>query len=239
MPKSDMEWLFSSASEISAQRTFSDRIPSQRAFDKSLETIRNINKRFSQGIESPTNLTTPRKNVLHFYGIGGIGKTELLERLYQRIIGECQDTTHWDEFPYSSETIACYFDLSRHNVPTIEKILLGIRHRIANESVKCPAFDLLLARYWAINHPSDDLEKYLRDGNKLEKLGQSTGLTDQIATTLGDIATGILDSGAVSGTGLFKLTKTIISRVENNGLAKTALANCPRLEEMSKLPPTL
>ena len=91
---SDFDRIFEP--QYSAVDLFTDRLSESEIFASSL--LRHL-ERMTEGSAS---LSWPRHNVLTFYGIGGIGKTELSRRLQRWLTGEHSDSSHWGPAPNST-----------------------------------------------------------------------------------------------------------------------------------------
>src|SRR6266487_5205115 len=76
-------------SRVSAQQVFTDRTSEVSAFDAALKTLESTLA--AADISPVTDRRMPRKNVLVYYGVGGIGKTTLSEELERRFAGRYQD----------------------------------------------------------------------------------------------------------------------------------------------------
>ena len=241
MSTNNLDWLFSPAGELSsAQKLFADRLPQQDAFDASLESLLQIQQSIAAKEIDPQDITRPRSNILHFFGIGGIGKTEIVDRLFYRAAGIADKTEHWSDFDHADYAIPCFYDLARHHNPTPEGLLLSIRQSLAAKKIKCPAFDLLIARYWAINNPGESLDSYLTRRSQFSSVDEKTGLTEQIEAGIGEAAALLLGlTGGVSGSAIVKIIKSTVSAISKSGLKNSVLKSCQRLEDMLKAPATI
>lgn len=214
-------------------------MPEQEAFDEAVARCRG---RLDPGDPSHHDVqdgAAPRRNVLHFFGMGGIGKSELLNRLRRHATGTEPKTTHWTPFAHVSDSVTAFYDFKRQLHPTPEGLLLTIRQELANAGVKCPAFDLLIASYWAVNHPGDSLQAYISRRSHLADVNDSVGMSKQIETSVGEVVTALLGVGVgVSGESMVRLARTAATAVANHGPRRTALRDCRRLQDLLRAPAT-
>src|SRR6266702_5332068 len=91
MSKISLRAAFTLAAEspVAAQQVFTNRVTEVGAFDEALRTLGNTLA--TADISPVINRAMPRRNVLVYYGVGGIGKTTLSEELERRFAGRHQD----------------------------------------------------------------------------------------------------------------------------------------------------
>jgi hypothetical protein len=100
----DFDRIFES--NYSAVDLFTDRRSESAVFADSL--MRHL-ERMADGAAS---LAQPRQNVLTFYGMGGIGKTELSHRLERWLAGELIDLRDWDAPPRLDQEVVTVRSIS-------------------------------------------------------------------------------------------------------------------------------
>ena len=237
MTKPDLPLLFAGAPP-SAQRLFTDRVGEQNAFDASLLAL----KAYVSGVEGVRpdvqSLSEPRRNLLHFYGGGGVGKTTLLSKLAKRASGDSADTPHWG-VPLKGRIFPLYYDLATSTDPTIDGLLIAMRHGFARSGLEFTAFDLLLARYWKANHPSEDLTAFLKRKSRVLAFSERFGFKSQFDDLVGKIAADAANVGfSFSGGAIVKFAGATAMAARRGVLTQHALTHCARLRELSEAPPT-
>lgn len=215
---SDLDRVFESA--YRAVDLFTDRLSESEIFAESLQ------RHLQRMSDADTVLGRPSRNVLTFYGMGGIGKTELSCRLQRWIGRELAENDHWGSPPWFDQPIKTVrFDF--HGSPAVDAIdiVLRLRGAAAARLRRFPAFDLGLAAWWAAANP----------GTPLPDIRTDTGLDvkGQVADTLNDIISG---AGAQFGLGGFTVrTADAISRaILTHHRHRKALEECPPLEAIIK-----
>ncbi|WP_283137616.1 tetratricopeptide repeat protein [Rhizohabitans arisaemae] len=166
------------ASSVTAQQVFTNRADEMAAFRRSLDGLHQI---LDEAELSPVvDRVQGRRNVLTFYGVGGIGKTTLSHELERRLLEEAQDAGHDD-------VVSIRIDLSEEGATDIEGLLLRIRAGLGRLGNRWPAFDLALASYWARAHPGESLQEFLDALPTVRRASRSIGLNDQIAASVAQI----------------------------------------------------
>ncbi|KXK63069.1 hypothetical protein AWW66_05350 [Micromonospora rosaria] len=162
-----------------------------------------------------------RRNVLSFYGVGGIGKTELSQRLQRWILGEAFPGSGWGEpLQLDHPVRTSRFDL--HGVRAVDAVdvVLGLRAAVARAGRRFPAFDLGLAAWWSV----------ARLGIALPDLSHSTGfdvrgqMIDTIGDVIGDVALGFGVGQLTARTGI-----RIIEAIRSRRLRDRTLNDCQPL----------
>jgi hypothetical protein len=210
----DFDRIFES--NYSAVDLFTDRRSESAVFADSL--MRHL-ERMADGAAS---LAQPRQNVLTFYGMGGIGKTELSHRLERWLAGELIDLRDWDAPPrLDQEVVTVRFDFHGSSVVNASDIVLRLRAAVASRFRIFPAFDLGLAVWWAAAHP----------GTGLPEIRSATGfdVKGQITDTLNDI---LSEAGARFGLGplTVRMADQIVRAVVSHHRHRKTLGECPPLE---------
>jgi hypothetical protein len=166
-----------------------------------------------------------RRNVLSFYGIGGIGKTELSKRLERWIHGELQTATEWGDAPAFDQSIrTARIDFHGSRVVKAVDVVLCLRAALAGEGRRFQAFDLGLAVWWSLARP----------GMSLPDIANANGndVRTEIVETLGDV---VSDAGAGSASaGSASGPEFVSSR--RSGSEGCATGCCGTVTRLSRLP---
>ncbi|MGH3797504.1 MAG: tetratricopeptide repeat protein [Pseudonocardiaceae bacterium] len=171
-------------SPVAAQQVFTDRVVEIAAFDASLESLQ---RSLAAAELSPViDRSLPRKNVLVYFGVGGIGKTALSQELENRFTSYQQGT-------------AIRFDFAETAAFDIESYVLQLRAGLGHLASSWPAFDIAFGVYWERAHPGEPLYEFINQDSVLRRATRSIGLSEQISSTLADIA-GVALPGAVRAT---------------------------------------
>lgn len=158
----------------SAQSMFADRIPESEALARSLAV--HVERLRNDGLESDV-----RDNVLSFYGVGGVGKTELSKRLAVWLQGGLGDASDWGPPPVAGPVAVVRWDLfaSSGAVDPVD-LLAALRVGLLGGRRRWTAFDLAFASYVSAVRPGETLD--LRDSSAL-----SGTLLDALAGIASDL----------------------------------------------------
>lgn len=154
---------------------FTDRVPENTAFSNA---VLGHLERLLEGTAVAGNPV--RRNVLTYYGIGGIGKTVLSKRLERWLLGELPPATEWGVPPAFDQAVrTARIDFHGSKVVSPVDILLCLRAAVAGKGRRFPAFDVGLAAWWTLARP----------GTPLPRLPATGGfdVRTQIVDTLGDV----------------------------------------------------
>jgi tetratricopeptide (TPR) repeat protein len=200
--------------QYTATELFTNRIDEHTAFTTAL-------LQHTEGVRggSATLGHTARRNVITFYGVGGIGKTELSRRLESWCVGELAEPGDWARLPPDQLLATVRIDFHGSRVVNAVDIMLRLRVAVAGRRRRFPAFDLGLAAWWALARP----------GTPLPDLSASSfDVRGQITDTLNDV---LSDVGA--GFGLGPLTVRsgirIVDAVREKRLRSHTLGECAPL----------
>lgn len=168
----ELETFFSIgwSATASAQNTFTNRNAELDAFAAALSGL---------ALDAPVRLVedvhAPRRNILVFYGMGGVGKSRLSKELNRR---------YAEQTGPAEQRAAVRVDFEHGGSGDLEGILLGIRAALGRWKGAWPAFDLAFAVYWERAHPGVPLQSAvnLRRGNDRSDLGSQ--LQDAIENLL-------------------------------------------------------
>lgn len=230
MPRSDLRSLFrSNQQDLTAEDVFADRRDEWDAVARSLTA-------HTAAIHRPafdvTDVETPRRNVLVFYGVGGIGKSTFSRRLEEHLSAEGPATAQWTPVPDGvGRLLPVRIDLSRQSGLGFEDILLALRLTAGRLGRPMPAFDLALRRYWDVNHPGDPLEAYLRRHGFLRRFATAVSLPEQVQSVLGDIAQAVALPGTL-GALVGQTLRSVVGSLREHRQSVRALAGCARLADL-------
>lgn len=178
------------AEAVSAHEAFTNRIDEFAAFWAALKSMQ---VRQSQLIDAVADTSIDRRNVLVYYGMGGIGKTTLSKE-FERRLNEIAD----DELCIVSARFDGDGGLSASQ---FERWLMGLRAVLGRIVPRSPAFDLVFQSYWNRAHPGVPLDAFLQSDGRLAQLSNAVGLDKQLEDALASIA-GVAGESGVVGTTL-------------------------------------
>jgi tetratricopeptide (TPR) repeat protein len=181
-------FMSGAGSAVTAQQVFTDRRDEVAAFELSLQELE---RSLDQGVVSPVvDRAQGRRNVLVYYGVGGIGKSTLSHELERRFLAAAQTESRDD-------VVCVRFDLSEDGACDVENMLLRLRAALGSLGNRWPAFDLALASYWARAHPGEPLQEFLDASSALRRVSRSVGLGGQIVGSVAQVVPGGV--GALAG----------------------------------------
>ncbi|MCM2420239.1 ATP/GTP-binding protein [Streptomyces sp. RKAG293] len=233
----DLRTLFTSNDRsISANEAFTNRQAQWQAVTTCLaEHLRQVS---GTGFDVE-DLESPRRNVLVFHGVGGIGKSTLSRKIEASLTHSEHRPAQWDSpFHPEERTLPVRIDLARSAGTDFERIILTIRLAVAALGRPMPAFDLALRRYWEHNHPGEPIEDYLRRGGLLSRFSAAAALPQQMQSALGDVAQALLLPGTVGGA-LGHGVGALVGALRERRQSVRALAGCARLADLLEAEPDL
>jgi hypothetical protein len=200
----------------SAPDLFVNRLPESQAFARAL--FAHAERVFSG---NATLGDVARRNVLTFYGVGGIGKTELSRRLEGWLLGELAMPGEWGEPPrFDQDVRSVRVDFHGSGVVDPAEIVLKLRAAAAGSARRMAAFDLGFAAWWSLAHPGMPLpEIHGRAG---------TDVRAQMTDTLNDI---LSDAGLRFGIGplTVRMGVRLIDAIRSRHLRGATLRQCAPL----------
>jgi hypothetical protein len=194
------------------QAVFTNRVREVAEFESFVQE----HQRYAISID-PISPDVPRRNILNFYGFGGIGKSTLLHRL--------QDTVKsTSQLPATTALI----DFQEPTSFNMEDLILKLRIAAGQLGYHCNAFDLAFSFYWSVVHPGTPLETYTKNNSLLRRTGEKVGLSEEMEGVLSEIASTITSTSgmAVAGTHLIGY---VAKRIREGYRTRHAVANCPIL----------
>lgn len=236
MSRPDLRALFRiNSRSIVATDIFANREEEWAAVVRSLACIAVFRKDPSFDVE---DVQAPRRNVLTFYGVGGIGKTTLSQQIADRLAYSDAGPSHWPPLDASAgRVLPVRVDLSRQFGASLETVLLSIRLAVATLGRPMPAFDLAFLRYWEMAHPGEPLDDYLRQHTYFSRFSASgRTLRGQMESALADIAQALVlpgTIGSLAGQGL----RTVIRSLRDRKSKARVLAGCRRLPDLLEADP--
>jgi hypothetical protein len=236
-PPPDLGLLFATnAQDLQAVKVFVDRIPEQRAFDAAVRA--HWAATWRPGYDSQ-DVVAPRRNVMVFYGVGGVGKTSLSEELERRHASEHSPTaTDWPSWNRGfTRSVTARVDLASENGLDLERVLLSIRVGVAALGRPMHAFDIALGRYWEQVHPNESIADYLRSDSRMARVAEALKLPDQITEGLKDVAQALGGSSAMVSVAS-QLAVTLTGGIRRKLAKRHAVEGCFRLAPMLEAEPT-
>ncbi|MEW2264290.1 ATP/GTP-binding protein [Streptomyces sp. NPDC047853] len=235
MSQSDLRALFrSNDREVKAVDYFADRRDEWDSVARSLADL--VPGVRADGFDVQ-DLETPRRNVLTFYGVGGIGKSTLSRCVAQHLSGDLPVQGHWPPLDESlGPIVPVRVDLSRDSGVDLESLILAVRLAAAEIGQPMPTFDLALQRYWEHNHPGEPLDEYVRRRTRLSSLPGARNLSAQMQSALADVAQAVALPGTVGqvvGNGL----RTVVRALRERQHRIRALAECSRFADLLEATP--
>lgn len=222
MSKISLRAAFTLAPEslVSAQQVFTDRVTEVGAFDAALDALGSTLA--SAQVSPVTDRAMPRKNVLVYYGVGGIGKTTLSEELERRFAGRHQEGRDHDR-------AAIRFDFAESAAFDMESYLLRLRAGLGHLARNWHAFDVAFSVYWERAHPGEPLDEFISRDSVLRRAARSIGLSEQIASTVTD-AFGAALPGAVRAAHV--VTGLVYAQAKRAVVGHRILKNCDLLSDL-------
>jgi putative ATP/GTP-binding protein len=166
------------------------------------------------------------RNVLVFYGVGGVGKTALSQELEKWANNE-RSSDVWGCIDESVD-VTTRIDLHRSqgNVDPMEMVL-AIRRMLGRVKKKWVAFDWILATWWASAHPGEEEFPYAVVGGNKDLMSNVMAGVSSIMVDLGVLAT----AGAVTVWGAKKVARSFVKQKDH----RIALKSVANLEWFSDL----
>jgi tetratricopeptide (TPR) repeat protein len=205
----------------SAVDLFTDRIPESTSF-----SVAAVNHLSDVLADRATLLRTARTNVLAFYGVGGIGKTELSHRLERWMHGEVPENTDWpDPLRLDHQVRTARLDLHGSHAFDAVGTVLALRNAVGGPGRPFPAFDLGLAAWWTQARPGVALPEFRNRAG--------FDLRGQIIDTVGD-AIGQAGYGLAAGQLTARVGLAIVDAIRRGRLRDRWLRDCEPLAAIAR-----
>ncbi|WP_406515749.1 ATP/GTP-binding protein [Streptomyces sp. NBC_00873] len=237
MARSDLRALFrSNDRELKAVDFFADRRDEWATVAASLV-------RHTRWVRQPEfdveDLEAPRRNVLVFYGVGGIGKSTLSRGVAEHLVDGSARGGDWPALDAGvGRVLPVRIDLSNESGADFETLMLALRLAASELGEPMPAFDLAFQRYWERNHPGEPVDEYLRRRTWFSRFPGTRSLSGQMQSALSDIAQAVAlpgTAGAVIGQGV----GVVVRALREHRQQVRALAECHRLPDLLEADPDL
>ncbi|MFE3794010.1 phosphotransferase [Nocardia tengchongensis] len=233
---SDLRSLFSSGGDdIAAVDVFTNRHDEWSAVAESLVTHVNDQR---DGHFRVDDFACPRRNVLVFYGVGGIGKTTFSQRLetHLGVTGARGAETFWSPIPDQiGRLLPARIDLARQGGVGFEDALLAVRLALGRLGRPLRAFDIALRCYWEVNHPGEPLEGYLHRHGLLRRLSEKAAVPEDLRAVMEDLSGAVELPSAVGASALGFVTGLTKALRERHDKVR-ALSRCTRLPDLLDAP---
>jgi tetratricopeptide (TPR) repeat protein len=165
-------------SPVAAQQVFTNRVDEITAF---FQALSNLDGELTSSEVSPVvDRVRSRRNVLTFYGVGGIGKTTLSHELHRRFVSRLDEERRADG-------VALRIDLAEAGATDVEALLLRLRAGLGHLGERWLAFDLALSCYWARAHPGEPLQEFLDTSPLIRRAAEHLNIGQQIASNVQSI----------------------------------------------------
>lgn len=140
--------------------------------------------------------TSALKNVLVFYGFGGVGKSQLSEQLERWVTRRPAEAQDWGSPPLAQPVRTARWDLKEHGAAADHAAqLIALRAGIATRKQRWPAFTIALAAYLVAVRPGEQVALT----TSIDVTGDVVDVLSGIASELG--ATDIVTSFSAAAIG--------------------------------------
>ena len=173
-----------------AGERFTDRDSESKAFKAALSSLR-------KRLDGDDEVGVARQNVLTFYGLGGIGKTAVSERLEAWVKHELPLDNGWGSPPSTKVAATARIDLhGSAGQIDLAAALIALRAGVAKMRRRWPVFDLAFAAYWSALRPGESLPTF-RGSDEL-----SSAVAETLGSLLGDLGSLADLTGVGTGAGI-------------------------------------
>ena len=192
---------------------FTDRLPESVAYALSLDAHRAY---MDSDVDEPA-----ARNLLVFYGVGGIGKTTLSERLERWGSGDLAPSDPWGPAPATAVAATCRVDLHRtQGRMDLLTTLVAIRRAFGSVRSRWMGFDLAFAAYWSAINPGEPLP-----GTGTTDSSVADGISDSIAEVLSEV--GIPGAGIAT-----RSVRAVVRAARTKAMRRNVLSRYAGFEEL-------
>ncbi|RSN67269.1 ATP/GTP-binding protein [Actinomadura sp. WAC 06369] len=235
LSRPDLRALFrTNTRALVATDVFANRADEWAALQRSL--VRVVETRRDRAFDVE-DVQRPRRNVLVFYGVGGVGKSTLSRQIGEVLTDSGAGPEHWPPVDGQlGRLIPVRIDLARQNGVSFESVVLAVRVALTELGRPLTAFDLAFLRYWEHHHPGDPLDEFLRRHTMLNRFGGAGRLRSQMDAAMGDVASAAGlpgTAGMLVGQGLASTVRALRERRR----AARAVSGCRRLPDLLEAEP--
>ena len=188
--------------------TFTNRVAELQRFEHALLD----HDQWRSSID-PLDPDLSRRNLLNYYGVGGIGKSTLLTELSNKL-------KHG-----RAPSVSARVDFQQPSSYDIEEVVLRIRTTIGELGIKCVAFDFALAFYWNLTHPGETIDAYTKNRSLLHRATQRMGLSSSIEASVVEVVSSVVGASQLAH-GASRLAHTVGKLVADRARVKHAIAGC-------------
>ncbi|HEX8304012.1 MAG TPA: hypothetical protein VF612_03970 [Jatrophihabitans sp.] len=191
--------------------------------------LRNALRQHRERMNSNRVSSTVLRNVLTFYGHGGVGKTDLSRHLADWIDPEGETTSGWGEAPETAVSAIVRWDVNdSHGGLDPLPLLIELRRQLGRLESTWPAFDLAFGSFHRSLRPGVELRL------RTPRAG-STTLSDVLAGLVGDVIAGadVAISGGL-GAATFGAGQFVLKTAHARSRARKTLNDYPELAELVK-----
>jgi hypothetical protein len=200
---------------LSAQRLFANRNAEKEAFEAKLSEVRSLRGREP---DWAADLRLPRRNVLVYYGHGGIGKSRLSRELEQLLLDSARQARR--------RAGVVRVDFSEPAARDPELYLFALRAGMSALARSFPAFDTALSVYWSRQHPAMSMPEFIRNQSVLG------GATDReaLASNFKDWFQDLVDGAGLIVGGTSRVVNLTWSKLREKQTVKRLLRECAFFE---------
>ncbi|MGI5532469.1 ATP/GTP-binding protein [Streptomyces syringium] len=196
-------------------------------------------RRIASGSFDVEDLEAPRRNVLVFHGVGGVGKSTLLRKVEAALTTGEHRPEQWGAPTWTERVLPIRIDLSRaaSTGSDFERVILTIRLALAGALGRTlPSFDVALRHYWEHVHPGEPLEEYVRRSGLAGRFANM--LPGQLRAGVGEVAAALALPGLV-GSAAGQLTSALVQALRERQERAQALAGATRTAALLEATPDL
>lgn len=237
-PPPDLGLLFATnAVDLEARIVFVDRVSEQQAFDQAVVSHCDSTRRPEFDSQ---DVVTSRRNVLVFYGVGGVGKTSLSRELERRHSSrDMSAVTDWPAWHKDfKRSVTARIDLASEAGLDLERILVSLRVAMGGLGRPMNAFDIALGRYWEQVHPNESIAEYVRSDSRMARIADALKVPEQITDGLKDVAIAMGGSSAMASAAT-QIAVMITGGVRHKLAKRHAVLGCRRLAPLLDSEPDL